>query len=291
VETPDIQRDRSGHAACRIAAATVTQLPELRRRGGSRYTAHFTARIADTTTFGAAHVVDTASFAGGGGLATGTTKLITLPTPPSAVPITERVTVEITSDAAPGVLGKCDFDLTVRGFNEDLDGDGISNDVEIRGLRDSAGDLVKTADGKPASDFPALGANPCRKDLFIQLRYQVGANGHSHRPDPAARAKVQNAFANAPVPGVRGGCPFAGFASGSGIHLGIDIGDPLPTETVTGTPSPPLWHRSTATASPTTRSTLRGVRTSSTACGFLKPRTPGTARHGARPDELLLTPI
>jgi len=34
-------------------------------------------------------------------------------------------------------------------------------------LRDAAGNLVLTATGKPAGDFPALGANPCRKDLCI----------------------------------------------------------------------------------------------------------------------------
>jgi uncharacterized repeat protein (TIGR01451 family) len=38
------------------------------------------------------------------------------------------------------------------------------------------------------------------------------------------------------VPEVTGGCPFAGFSTASGIHLGIDIDDPLPAETVTTNP-------------------------------------------------------
>lgn len=143
--------------------------------------------------------------------------------------------IEITSDSAPGVLAACDFDLKIRTLNDDLDADGIANDLEINGLRDSAGDLVRTAAGAPAADFPALGANPCRKDLFVELRYQTGV-GHDHKPKQAALDAAVNAFRDAPVSGVTGGCPFAGFTSGGGIHLGIDVGDPLPAETTTTSP-------------------------------------------------------
>jgi hypothetical protein len=198
------------------------------------YFADFTARISATTAFGAARTVDTSSQLGGEGIATGTVRGVKLATAsPSAA---EQVVVEITSDAAPGVvLATCDFQLTVKQLNDDLDADGLSNEVEMNGLRDGAGNLVMTARGKPAGDFPALGANPCRKDLFIQLDYQTGA-GHDHAPKQAALDQVKQAFSDAPVPGVAGGCPFAGFASGSGIHLGIDIDDPLPAETVVSNP-------------------------------------------------------
>ncbi|MET0761781.1 MAG: hypothetical protein ABWZ63_05555, partial [Thermoleophilaceae bacterium] len=194
------------------------------------YFAHFTARIAATTAFGAARTIDTSAQFGGGGNGQGTVKHVKLAT--TAASAQERVVVEITSDVTSGVLATCDFQLTVKALNADLDGDGLSNDIEMNGLRDSAGNLVLTAGGKPAGDFPALGANPCRKDLFIQLGYQTGV-GHDHAPRPAALAQVKQAFSDAPVPGVAGGCPFAGHNAGSGIHLGIELDDPLPAEIVT----------------------------------------------------------
>jgi uncharacterized repeat protein (TIGR01451 family) len=203
------------------------------RAADPAYFAHFTARIAATNAFGAARTIDTSTQFGGGGNGQGTVKHVKLPTTgPSAQ---ERVVVEITSDMTSGVLATCDFQLTVKALNADLDGDGLSNDVEMNGLRDTAGNLVMTAAGKAAGDFPALGATPCRKDLFIQLNYQTGV-GHDHAPRPAALAQVKQAFSDAPVPGVAGGCPFAGHNAGGGIHLGVEIDDPLPAESVITNP-------------------------------------------------------
>jgi hypothetical protein len=193
------------------------------------YFANFTARISATTAFGAARTIDTSSHFGGGGFATGTVRVVQLPT--TAPSATERVLVEITSDAAPGVLASCDLQLTVRALNADLDGDGLSNDLEINGLRDSAGNLVMTAAGKPAGDFPALGANPCRKDLLVEADYMAGAGGHTHKPTDAAIAELRDAFASAPLPAPVGGCPFVGYSAGPGVNIIIDVDDALTEQT------------------------------------------------------------
>lgn len=48
----------------------------------------------------------------------------------------------------------------------DSDGDGLLDSWEIRGLAVPAGGFV---------DLPALGADPCRKDVFLQYDYETGA--------------------------------------------------------------------------------------------------------------------
>ncbi len=77
------------------------------------------------------------------------------------------------------------FSVTV----QDTDGDGIPDAVETNGMTDPAdGSFV---------NFPAMGANPNVKDIFIQLDWMVAAT-HNHQPKAAALAKVVAAFAAAP---------------------------------------------------------------------------------------------
>lgn len=100
----------------------------------------------------------------------------------------------------------------------DTDGDSLPDEWEINGI-DANGD------GTIEVDLPAMGANPRRKDLFIQLDWMeqapttiVGswANaGHHHKPKPAALNEVIVAFSKAPVDNPDGS---------QGITLHIDAG-------------------------------------------------------------------
>jgi uncharacterized repeat protein (TIGR01451 family) len=89
----------------------------------------------------------------------------------------------------------------------DSDGDGLLDAWEINGY-DHNGDGVIDV------DLPAMGANPYRKDLFLELDYMVGP-GHDHMPNQNAVAAVVRAFANAPVAN-----PDGTF----GIQLHVDVG-------------------------------------------------------------------
>ena len=195
------------------------------------YTAHFTATILTSAAYGPTHVIDTADQFGGGGSSTGTVHEIHVgPADPGAV--LQGITVRITSDVTGAtILGRCSFLLRQIPVNDDLDGDGITNTEEIQGLRDAQGDLVLQSDGQPAADFPSLGANPCRKDLFVELDYQgTATDGHDHRPSQASVDQVIQAFKDAPLPAPSGGCPFLGFNAEPGVHLVVQIDDALSPE-------------------------------------------------------------
>jgi uncharacterized protein DUF4114 len=99
----------------------------------------------------------------------------------------------------------------------DSDGDGLWDDWERFGV-DVDGDGVVDI------DLPALGANPQRKDLYVELDCMVSdvnGNGvleaadHSHCPAQAAISAVVLSFANAPVSNPDGS---------TGIQLSVDTG-------------------------------------------------------------------
>ena len=52
-------------------------------------------------------------------------------------------------------------------YNPDIDGDGIPNTWEMKGY-DADGD------GKIDVDFPGMGANPLKKDIFVEMDYMPG---------------------------------------------------------------------------------------------------------------------
>ena len=52
-------------------------------------------------------------------------------------------------------------------YSPDIDGDGIPNTWEMKGY-DADGD------GKIDVDFPAMGANPKHKDIFVEMDYMAG---------------------------------------------------------------------------------------------------------------------
>lgn len=125
-----------------------------------------------------------------------------------------------------GEAGKVFFDISTG--NGDIDGDGIPDSVERFGVRDSNGNVV--------ADLAAMGADPCRKTVLLEIDWMQGAaDGHTHRPKDAAVAEAKAAFAAAPLPPVAG-CPYPGFPStaGDGVQLLVDVSNGIPEQPVLG---------------------------------------------------------
>lgn len=108
--------------------------------------------------------------------------------------------------------------FTISSEGNDVDGDGIPDNLEVFGIRDGSGNMV--------ADLASMGANPRRKDVFVEIDCMVSdgnANGyspfdpadHSHCPLEPAMAAVVQAFANAPVLNVDGT---------QGVQLHLDVG-------------------------------------------------------------------
>jgi uncharacterized repeat protein (TIGR01451 family) len=100
------------------------------------------------------------------------------------------------------------FTISTQSANGDADGDSLLDGWETRGL-----DI--DGDGTIDVDLPTMGANPQRKDLFLEIDCFVATN-HSHCPFQGAIQSVVQSFANAPVNNVDGT---------TGIQLHIDIGN------------------------------------------------------------------
>jgi Tol biopolymer transport system component len=94
----------------------------------------------------------------------------------------------------------------------DTDRDGLYDEWEIHGI-DVDGD------GTIDIDLPAMGADPNKKDIFIEVDWMEDEE-HSHKPDPIAIKKIVDSFANSPVDGI-------------GINLHVDVG-PESIDYVTG---------------------------------------------------------
>lgn len=86
----------------------------------------------------------------------------------------------------------------------DRDGDGLPDAWEERGVT-VAGKFV---------DLPAMGADPDRADVFLQIDWMADA-AHDQRPDPEAIRRVVEAFARA---------PYAAPTGVRGIALHVDAG-------------------------------------------------------------------
>lgn len=116
-----------------------------------------------------------------------------------------------------GERGRIWFDISLSSTG-DIDGDGIPDGVERFGIRDAGGNVT--------TDMAALGADPCRSTVAIEIDHLV-APDHDHRPDPAALQEAVDAFGDAPVAAVTD-CPYAGFpAEPSGVNLVIDDDDAI----------------------------------------------------------------
>ncbi len=91
-----------------------------------------------------------------------------------------------------------------------------------------------TGDGIPdfvalSPEMQALGADPCRKTVAVQIDY-MNAIDHTHKPLPAAIETVVRSFDAAPVSATIP-CPYAGFPKKtSGINLIIDVKNAFPEQ-------------------------------------------------------------
>jgi hypothetical protein len=110
----------------------------------------------------------------------------------------------------------------------DRDGDGLSDEWEEHGADTDD-------DGSVDLDLPAMGADPDRKDLFVEIDWltrdgrRVGPftfGGFDARPSVAAAARVAAAFDNWPVPNP--GAP-------QGINLHLDAGRDSIMDAASGT--------------------------------------------------------
>jgi uncharacterized repeat protein (TIGR01451 family) len=115
------------------------------------------------------------------------------------------------------------LDISVISSNGDADGDDLLDSWEQNGYR--AQNSVLAAGGIDV-DLPALGANPLRRDIFVEvdcLVDDINGNGiletadHTHCPKQGAIANVVQAFANAPA-------TVSNPDGTTGIQLHVDLG-------------------------------------------------------------------
>jgi hypothetical protein len=98
--------------------------------------------------------------------------------------------------------------LAHAGALRDSDGDGLPDEWELHGV------TVDTPAGPRFVDLPAMGADPRRPDIFVQIDWMADAE-HDQRPSPAAIALVVRAFANS---------PYVSPTGSVGIALHVDAG-------------------------------------------------------------------
>jgi uncharacterized repeat protein (TIGR01451 family) len=99
------------------------------------------------------------------------------------------------------------FDISVLSASGDADGDGLLDGWEQHGFNDEEDTVIDV-------DLPALGANPLRKDAFVEVDCLV-ASDHSHCPRLDAITDAVQSFANAPVSNPDGT---------TGVQLHLDVG-------------------------------------------------------------------
>ena len=90
----------------------------------------------------------------------------------------------------------------------DSDGDGLPDEWELHGV------TIDGGAGRRFIDLPAMGADPMKPDIFLQIDGMAGA-AHDQRPSPAAIKLVVDAFANA---------PYVSPSGSVGITLHVDAG-------------------------------------------------------------------
>ncbi len=95
----------------------------------------------------------------------------------------------------------------------DSDGDGLPDSWEVCGVD-------QDGDGRVDVDLPAMGANPYRKDIFLEVDWMMPSDGsHSHEPWLPALVIAWNEMNVAPV-----ASPTPAGGSNTGIALHIDTG-------------------------------------------------------------------
>src|SRR5258705_4358389 len=114
------------------------------------------------------------------------------------------------------------YALPLNATTMDSDGDDIPDEWEIHGY-DANGD------GTIDVDLPALGANPHRPDILLEVDIMTGL---TNNPTPAVFTTMRDAFAHA---------PFVNVHDSNGIHLILDTSGSIPfsqTTDLTGADNP-----------------------------------------------------
>ena len=98
--------------------------------------------------------------------------------------------------------------------------------------------LDTSGDGIPdfvalSPEMRALGVDPCRKTVLVQIDYMVSPDGvHTFRPLQAALETVTSAFDAAPVSAVSS-CPYQGYPlKSSGVNLVVVVQNQIPYQSV-----------------------------------------------------------
>ena len=121
---------------------------------------------------------------------------------------------------------------------QDRDGDGLLDVWESRSEWSSKPSRLASVypswpltdpTGSPLPDLGAMGASPDVQDIFVQVDYLTGADGHSHLPgEERAFQSVATALHNAaPRPSMvgRGACSSSAAAGQCPINVHFDVGD------------------------------------------------------------------
>lgn len=85
--------------------------------------------------------------------------------------------------------------------------------------------------GEPLPDLQQMGANPDVQDVFVQIDYMVGSDGHTHLPTKPALDAIATAFHNAaprPFLVASGNCAAAAPAGQCPIAIHFDVGTNYP---------------------------------------------------------------
>jgi hypothetical protein len=120
-------------------------------------------------------------------------------------------TITFSATDSSGRVVTCSFDIEV---TWDRDGDGLPDFWEECGFTAANGDFV---------DLPAMGADPDRKDIFVEVDYMAG-----QMPQQQAIDMVVDAFANAPLANPDGT---------TGITLHVRLGNEITFQELLGSES------------------------------------------------------
>lgn len=116
----------------------------------------------------------------------------------------------------PGTAPALEVSIQPSPATQDTAGDGIPDFVAL------------------SPEMRALGADPCRKTVLVQIDYMVSPDGiHTFRPLQQALDNVTGAFDSAPVQSISP-CPYQGYPrKANGINLVFDVRNVIPYQSVT----------------------------------------------------------
>lgn len=116
------------------------------------------------------------------------------------------VTISATDSDGDGLTDTEESALGLNPLNPDTDGDALLDGWEVSGVN--------------GIDLPALGANPLRKDIFVEMDFMTRATATRELgPNDAVIEMIRDVFARAPVANPDGS---------NGISIHLEVGDEVP---------------------------------------------------------------